>query len=207
VVAVLSKKTRRACAAAGHPPDRFHADFQTRLLALATAHDLLTREHWEGAPLTRLVETALAPHAGTTGSTEAPVSAAPRVSANGPPVRLAPETALALAMAMHELATNAAKHGALSVPAGRVAVDWRVEAPPDGTTDASDGTLLLEWSEHGGPPVSGPPTRRGFGSRLIERGLPVQLGRGGAVSLEFAPSGLRCHLRAPLRPGVVGRTS
>ena len=125
------------------------------------------------------------------------------MSANGPPVRLAPETALALAMAMHELATNAAKHGALSVPAGRVAVDWRVEPPAGRRHGAADGTLLLEWSEHGGPPVSGPPTRRGFGSRLIERGLPVQLGRGGAVSLEFAPQGLRCRIRAPLRPGVV----
>jgi PAS domain S-box-containing protein len=206
VALALADQTRRACAAAGHPPERFHADFQTRLLALATAHDLLTREHWEGAPLTKLVQTALAPHAGAAGWTDAPVQAA-RVSANGPPVRLAPETALALAMAMHELATNAAKHGALSVPTGRVAVDWRVEPPPGGTTDASDGTLLLEWSEHGGPPVSGPPTRRGFGSRLIERGLPVQLGRGGAVSLEFAPPGLRCRIRAPLRPGVVGRTS
>ena len=199
VALALADQTRRACAAAGHPPERFHADFQTRLVALAAAHDLLTREHWEGAPLTRLVETALAPHAGVAGWPDAPVSAA-RVSANGPPVRLAPETALALAMAMHELATNAAKHGALSVPAGRVAVDWRVEPPADGATD---GTLLLEWSEHGGPPVSGPPTRRGFGSRLIERGLPVQLGRGGAVSLDFAPQGLRCGIRASLQPGVV----
>ncbi|HYI81732.1 MAG TPA: PAS domain-containing protein, partial [Acetobacteraceae bacterium] len=181
VALALADQTRRACAAAGHPPERFHADFQTRIVALAAAHDLLTREHWEGAPLTRLVETALAPHAGVAGWPDAPLSAA-RVSAHGPPVRLAPETALALAMAMHELATNAAKHGALSVPAGRVAVDWRVEPPPDDATGATDGTLLLEWSEHDGPPVSGPPTRRGFGSRLIERGLPVQLGRGGAVS-------------------------
>ena len=206
VALALADQTRRACAAAGHPPERFHADFQTRIVALAAAHDLLTREHWEGAPLTRLVETALAPHAGVAGWPDTPLSAA-RVSAHGPPVRLAPETALALAMAMHELATNAAKHGALSVPAGRVAVDWRVEPPPDGATGATDGTLLLEWSEHDGPPVSGPPTRRGFGSRLIERGLPVQLGRGGAVSLEFAPQGLRCHIRAPLRPGIVGRAS
>jgi two-component sensor histidine kinase len=161
-------------------------------VALAAAHDLLTRERWEGAPLTGLVRTALAPHASDGGAT--------RVSAAGPPVRLAPETALALSMALHELATNAAKHGALSVPAGRVEVGWRVEPPAEG---AAGGTLVLEWSEHGGPRVPGPPPRRGFGSRLIERGLPGQLGRGGAVALDFAPECLRCRVRAPLKPGVV----
>ena len=107
-------------------------------------------------------------------------------------------------MAVRELATNAAKHGALSIPAGRVEVGWRVEPAvraPAGA-GAAGKTLVLEWAEHGGPPVSGPPARRGFGSRLIERGLPAQLGRGGAVALEFAPAGLRCRIRAPLRPGV-----
>ena len=199
VTLALADQTRRACVVADHPPERFHADFQTRLVALAAAHDLLTREHWEGAPLTRLVQTALAPHANAAG-TVAPVP--PRVSIAGPPVRLAPETAVALAMAMHELATNAAKHGSLSVPAGRVEVGWRVE-PPVG---AEGGTLALEWSEHGGPPVPGQPARRGFGSRLIERGLPVQLGRGGTVVLEFAPEGVRCRIRATLRPGVAAPT-
>ena len=125
------------------------------------------------------------------------------MSANGPPVRLAPETALALAMAMHELATNAAKHGALSVPGRARRRGLARGAAADATAARRTATLLLEWSEHGGPPVSGPPTRRGFGSRLIERGLPVQLGRGGAVSLDFAPQGLRCRIRASLRPGVV----
>ena len=197
VALALADQTRRAAAAAGHPPERFHADFQTRLVQLATAHDLLTREHWEGAPLAKLVGTALAPHAGKAEGTAARVSAA-RVSAAGPPVRLAPETALALAMAMHELATNAAKHGALSVPAGRVEVVWRVEKPAQAGDDA---TLVLDWVERGGPPVAGPPTRRGFGSRLIERGLPIQLGRGGAVAMDFAPAGLRCRITAPLHPG------
>ena len=190
VALALADQTRRACDAAKHPPERFHADFQTRLVALAAAHDLLTREHWEGAPLTKLVQTALAPHAGKAGTSES------RVSSAGPPVRLAPETAIALAMAMHELATNAAKHGALSVPAGRVRVHWRVDPPPA----APGGMLVLEWSEHGGPPVEGPPQRRGFGSRLIERGLPIQLGRGGTVELDFAPQGLRCRIGAPLQP-------
>ncbi len=200
VALALADQTRRACAAADHPPERFHADFQTRLVALAAAHDLLTREHWEGAPLTELVRTALAPHAGA-------AAAAARVSAAGPPVRLAPETALALAMALHELATNAAKHGALSAPGGRVEVGWRVEPPADPAAAAAGGTLVLEWTERGGPRVPGPPTRRGFGSRLIERGLPVQLGRGGAVELDFAPEGLRCRVTAPLKPGVAAEAS
>ena len=62
--------------------------------------------------------------------------------------------------------------------------------------------LVLEWSEHGGPPVKGPPQRRGFGSRLIERGLPIQLGRGGTVELDFMPQGLRCRIGAPLQPAA-----
>ena len=197
VALALADQTRRACDAAKHPPERFHADFQTRLVALAAAHDLLTREHWEGAPLTALVRTALAPHAGKAETSES------RVAASGPPVRLAPETAIALAMAFHELATNAAKHGALSVRAGRVEVAWRVQPPPEGTAAAGAAAgkmLVLEWTERGGPPVKGPPKRRGFGSRLIERGLPIQLGRGGTVDLDFAPEGLRCRIRAPLQP-------
>jgi PAS domain S-box-containing protein len=193
VALALADQTRRAGAAAGHPPERFHADFQIRLVQLATAHDLLTREHWEGALLAKLVETALAPHAG-----KAEGAAASRVAAAGPPVRLAPETALALAMALHELATNAAKHGALSVSAGRVEVAWRVDRPAGAGDDA---TLVLDWVERGGPPVPGPPKRRGFGSRLIERGLPIQLGRGGAVAMDFAPAGLCCRITAPLHPG------
>jgi len=201
VALALADQTRRACAAAGHPPERFHADFQTRIVALAAAHDLLTREHWEGAPLTKLVRTALAPHA---GKSDASMN---RVSIAGPPVRLAPETAIAFAMALHELATNAAKHGSLSVPAGRVEVNWRVEPPPGGTPKGAvppGATLVLEWTELGGPPVPGPPKRRGFGSRLIERGLAVQLGRGGTVALDFAPEGLRCRIEAPLQPADGG---
>lgn len=203
VALALADQTRRACADAERPFERFQADFQTRLVALAAAHDLLTREHWEGAPLTKLVETALAPHAGAARAD----AAATRVAIAGPPVRLAPETALALAMALHELATNAAKHGALSVPAGRVEVAWRVETAGRGGTGRGAGeTLALDWTERGGPPVAGPPARRGFGSRLIERGLPIQLGRGSSVRLEFAPEGLRCRIEAPLRPGVIAPT-
>ena len=90
---------------------------------------------------------------------------------------------------MHELATNAAKYGALSRPDGRVVVEWRVVAVGD------DDTIHLVWSEHGGPPVS-PPTRKGFGSRLIERGLAGAVG--GEVSLAYEPDGLICRVVAPL---------
>jgi two-component sensor histidine kinase len=108
---------------------------------------------------------------------------------------LAPEASVALAMALHELATNAAKYGALSVSSGRVEVVWRV---------AADGrSLELSWAENGGPPIEAPPTRRGFGSGMLERGLARQLG--GEVALEFAREGLRCHVRLPLSDRVVLR--
>ncbi len=95
---------------------------------------------------------------------------------------------MALAMAFHELATNAAKYGALSAPGGRVEVTWRL--PP------GRGELELSRTEPGGPPIEAPPTRRGYGSGMLERGLARQLG--GEVALEFARKGLRCRLRLPL---------
>jgi two-component sensor histidine kinase len=88
-------------------------------------------------------------------------------------------------MAVHELCTNAVKYGALSNDAGRVEVVWRIE----------DGRLRLTWRERGGPPVF-PPTRRGFGSRLLEAGLAAELG--GSVELAFEPEGLVCRIDAPL---------
>ena len=94
---------------------------------------------------------------------------------------------LALAMALHELATNALKHGALSAPGGRVAVACRTD--PDG------GANLVEWVERGGPLVAGPPGRSGFGLRLLGRGLASQTGM--AADLRFEPDGLRCTLRLP----------
>ncbi len=99
--------------------------------------------------------------------------------------------ALTLGMAFHELATNAAKHGALSMPAGRVRVSWQ-EAEADGRAPAP----FLEWRESNGPPVR-PPERRGFGSRLIQMGIAHELG--GEVRLDFDPSGLRCTMNMPLR--------
>ena len=159
--------------------------FEARLFALAKAHDVLTRESWEGASLRDIVEEALAAHRD---------ARAARFAITGPDVRLAPRAALAIAMALHELATNAAKYGALSNESGRVRLDWRVAAGESGPA------LHLTWAEEGGPPVA-PPARKGFGTRLIERGLAADLD--GDVCLDFRPAGVVCTIEAPLFPSGV----
>ncbi|HKP77885.1 MAG TPA: PAS domain S-box protein [Phenylobacterium sp.] len=158
----------------GAPPGAIEA-FEGRLLALAAAHDVLTRQSWEAAPIGSIVAEAVAPHHAGDG----------RLSTDGPSVDLAPKTAVALGLAMHELATNAVKYGALSTTAGRVEVRW--------TT--SGGRLTLTWRETGGPRVSQPP-RRGFGARLLEHGLADELR--GCVRLEFRPEGVLCVVEATL---------
>lgn len=156
------------------------AAFSARIMALSRANDLLTGENWEGASLAEVVATAAEAHAG---------DEAARITANGPLVRLSPKTSLSLAMAIHELATNAAKYGALSNATGRVRIDWRID-------DAEKSPRLhFEWRESGGPAVQ-QPQRRGFGSKLIERGLAAELG--GGVDLRFEPEGLACTIDAPL---------
>jgi PAS domain S-box-containing protein len=163
-------------------PGEARAAFQQRLAALAAAHDLLTREHWEGATLDELVGQAV-------GHANLPE---PRISASGPPVTLGPKAAVSLVMALHELATNAAKYGALSSPAGRVTIGWTAEGGE---------RLRLDWEESGGPPVA-PPARRGFGLRMIERALAADLG--GGVRLDFAPAGLVCRIEASLPEAAPG---
>ncbi|HEX7943681.1 MAG TPA: PAS domain-containing protein [Phenylobacterium sp.] len=147
-----------------------------RLLALSAAHDLLTRSNWEGADLPDVVARALAPFRG---------AAQARVSFDGPSALLRPQQALAISMALHELGTNAAKYGALSTLSGQVEVKWRREG--------SD--VEITWRESGGPAVAAP-TQRGFGSRLLERGLAQDLR--GTVELTFPPSGVRCRITAPV---------
>jgi two-component sensor histidine kinase len=146
--------------------------FLARLFALSSQHDLLTMDNWEGASLEGVVRRALRPwredeHA--------------RFRVEGPPVHLSPKRALALGMGFHELATNAAKYGALSNATGSVHVRWTIL--PDGKT------LQFNWQECGGPPVS-PPHHRGFGLRLIEHGMERELS--GKVKLDFRPEGLVC---------------
>ena len=154
-------------------------DFTARLAALARAHDVLTRENWDGATLTELFDAVLEPHC---GAGEA------RCALTGPALRVDSKTALALSMALHELGTNAAKYGAFSNAPGRVSVDWDLDTVSEGPR------LKLQWREYDGPPVL-PPTRRGFGSRLIERGLAAELR--GDVRLRFEPEGVICTIDVP----------
>ena len=161
-------------------------EFEERLMALAWAYEIITREQWAGASLREIVQRTLAPHADR-GSN--------RIALEGPDLWLTPNRALAMALAVHELATNAVKYGALSAAEGKVSVSWRV------TADEGARGLELDWIESGGPPVA-PPERRGFGSRLVERSLAHDLQ--GEASLVFDPAGLRCRVRAPLPTGAEG---
>jgi two-component sensor histidine kinase len=176
VVQSLAAQTARGA------PDlsAFAAAFQRRILALARAHDLLTREDWTGAPLREAVRAGLAPLALDAGRVDLS-------GCDGADVVLPPGAAVTLAMAVHELAANALRHGALSVPQGRVSIACK--------TAAEGGAQIVDWVERGGPPVAGPPARRGFGLRLLERGLAAQAGV--AADLGFEPEGLRCTLRLP----------
>jgi PAS domain S-box-containing protein len=146
--------------------------FEARLIALSRAHNLLTEQNWEGAALERVVRDSVEHFAGDC-----------RFRIAGPSFWLAPRSALALALALHELGTNAAKYGALSSDGGVIDIAWVV----------ADGILRLDWKESGGPAVAAP-TRRGFGSRLIEQGLGGDLG--GEARIAFEPDGLRCTVEA-----------
>ncbi len=165
------------------PVPQARAAFEGRLAALSEAHNLLTREHWTPVSMTQIIGDAVAPHGGGAG----------RFTLEGPDLTIAPKTAISLALAIHELATNAVKHGALSRPEGHVAIRW---ARVNGEEPAR---LSLVWEERGGPEVR-IPSRRGFGTRMIERGLAAELG--GEVSIEFRPEGLVCTVDAPLPEGA-----
>lgn len=149
----------------------------SRLLALSTAHDILLQDDWQAVRLDQVAQGVLALHAGDR-----------QIALDGPPVKLAPRAGLAVSLLLHELATNAIKHGALSQPGGRVSLDWRIEAGDAGET------LLLAWVESGGPSVA-PPSRRGFGSRLIQMGL---VGAGHS-DIAYPPTGLVARFSAPLQ--------
>jgi two-component sensor histidine kinase len=153
---------------------------EARLFALSRAHDVLTRENWEGASLREIVAQSIEPYRGIGEG---------RLNGEGPEVRLSPRTALALAMALQELATNAAKHGALASMTGRVDITWSLDEA------VQPARLHLRWEEKGGAPVQ-PPQRRGFGTRLIERSLASDLQ--GNVRIDFAPGGVVCTIEAPM---------
>ena len=161
-------------------PEEARSAMEARLMALSKAHDVLTRQNWESANLREIVAQALAPYTHAREN---------RLHLQGPDIRLQPRTALALAMALQELATNAVKYGSLSNETGEVRIEWSLDAshtPP---------CLSLTWRESGGPPVE-EPSRRGFGTRLIERSLAQDLD--GEVAIEFAPEGVVCRVVAPI---------
>jgi two-component sensor histidine kinase len=156
-----------------------------RIAALARAQTLLADDRWAGADLRTLLRGELA--------TFLDVGAAggPRVEASGPPVTLPAGAAQPLAMAIHELATNAIKYGALSTPTGCIAIHWEKAGWPS-------EMLRLHWVERGGPRLEAVPERRGFGTRVLDKTVRGQLG--GTVSLAWNASGLVCELEMPLRP-------
>jgi two-component sensor histidine kinase len=145
-------------------------------MCLSRAHDLLTSSHWEGARMADVAAAAVQPFCD---------DGRPAFMLHGPEVTLNPRVALSLSMAFHELATNAAKYGALSTAEGRVEIRW----------ETSRDELRIRWQESGGPPVA-TPLRRGFGTRLIERTVAGEL-NGKAVP-DFAPTGLSCEIVMPL---------
>jgi two-component sensor histidine kinase len=178
----LASQTARSTA---NPKDFTHA-FEGRLIALSKAHDQLTAHHWENAELREMLSGSLAPYAAASPS---------RIVLRGEDLVLRPRAVLTLAMVVHELTTNAAKYGALSVPSGCVEVRW---APVE-----QDGrkSLRLDWIESGGPEVK-VPERRSFGSRFIEGSVKAELN--GTARLVYAPEGLRCEMLMPWKVAAAG---
>ncbi len=158
--------------------DEARSNLDARLSSLSAAHDILTRENWGGATIREVATGALAPFR----------AQAERFTMGGPNIRVSPRAALAYAMALHELATNALKYGALSNDVGRVIINWDVET--------RDGTerLVLRWEELNGPPVHAP-SRSGFGSRMIERMLVSEIG--GEARIDYRTHGVVCMIEAP----------
>jgi two-component system CheB/CheR fusion protein len=176
VVASIAERTLQA----GETKDRFIS----RLHAKGQTHDLLSRASWTEVSLRDLILAQLAPH---------PVGDGANVGISGPPVLLKPRTALFLAMVIHELTTNAAKYGALSNAHGRIETSWAING------DASP-RLELSWVEHGGPKIESL-SRRGYGTELIERGIPFELQ--GEAKLEIIGGELHCRISLPAEPDLL----
>ena len=190
--------------------------FVARVKALARAHELLAREGWSPVPLGEIIRAEAAPYQ---------ADGRDRFALSGPDLSVAPRVAQSLTIVLHEMATNAAKYGALSVEAGHVAVSWSVGragtvggAEGAGTVGGADGAgraaetdgagevdgvpqLVLEWRELDGPPAQ-PPERRGFGSRVIDR--EVRAGLHGAIEMEFGAAGLHARITCPFPPPKAG---
>ncbi|MCK9919108.1 PAS domain-containing protein [Microbacteriaceae bacterium K1510] len=176
LLAVIQAMARQTARHAGSI-DSFLNQFGARLQALAASHDLLVRESWYGASLNELVRSQLAAYVDTEDS---------QVDIEGPSVALKPEAAQNLGLALHELAVNAAKFGALSMPTGRITIRWGRQE--------SGGSIALDWHEQLGPKVK-PRRKRGFGSMVIERNLARALDA--EVTMDFDADGLHCHIVIP----------
>jgi two-component sensor histidine kinase len=159
--------------------DEFYHAFSDRIVSLAKTHSLLTEDYWQMASLREILENELGPYDDESRG---------RIRLSGPPLELSADLAVPTGMAIHELTTNAVKHGALSVPEGSVEVAWEILA-------AAVPKFRLRWREHGGPPVRAP-SRDGFGRRLVEQAVPYELKA--RVRLDFAADGLTYGLVAPL---------
>lgn len=162
-------------------PKAIRESIESRLFALSRSHDLLTRENWESAGLLDVVNDALEPFVTAEGRAERFVIA-------GKNIRFPPKEALALGIAFNELGTNAVKYGAFANGTGSILISWTIEPTPEGNR------LLLHWEEKDGPPVT-PPSRKGFGSRVLERGLAHELA--GTVQLDYRSGGVVCTMNIP----------
>lgn len=163
------------------PDAALRTAFEHRLMALASAHDLLTKGRWQAVSITELVHAVLRP-LGTSAA---------RISLSGPDLQIMPKAAVSLSMALHELGTNALKYGSLTVDQGRIEIDWALESD----------LFRLTWQERGGP-VPAAARATGFGTRMIELVLAAELE--GVTKLTFPEIGVRCEVAAPLRNVVEG---
>jgi two-component sensor histidine kinase len=157
-------------------PDAIKAAIEGRIQALANVHTLLAQSRWAGVDLRSIVRDELYPYCPLGNS---------RAEADGPELLLKPQLAQLIAMVLHELTTNAVKYGALSVPAGRLRVQW---------LRATNGNLVIRWTEADGPAVE-PPTRIGFGTRMLDRAIRTQLN--GHLRFDWRTEGLACEIEAP----------
>ena len=185
LLAVIQAMARQTARHTGSV-EGFLTQFGARLQALAASHDLLVRESWHGASLSELVRSQLSGY----------LDGSSQVSMEGPAIAIKPEAAQNLGLALHELAVNAGKFGALSVPGGRVSITWTRSENPEG------GSVEFDWREQLGPKVK-IRRKKGFGSMVIERNLARALDA--QVDLEFDPNGLHCHIVIPARQILAGR--
>ncbi|MFC0385363.1 PAS domain-containing protein [Muricoccus vinaceus] len=185
ILGVVRSITSRSLAGA-ESLQEFATRFSGRIDALGRTQSVLANRGTEGVALEALVRDELAASLGPDGR---------QLDISGPPILLKDRAAEVFALGVHELTTNALKHGALSLPGGRLVVRWRI------VNTSGGGRLALEWREHGVRIQAGMPVRTGFGRALIERGLPYDLGA--ATSLDFEPGGVRCTMELPLGPRVI----